>query len=511
MYKKKEEKIIVKRAVIYVRVSTVEQAEEGNSLSTQEKICREYALKNGYEVVDVFIERGESAKTANRTELQKMFQFIAHKKNSITAIIVYKIDRMSRNTDDYSQIRIMLKRYGVTIKSATEQIEDTPAGRFMENMMANVAQFDNDMRTERCVGGMRDAIIEGRYVWTAPIGYSNVKVMDRATIAPNEMAPLVLKAFEMVATGLYTTDSVRIQITKEGLVKKNGKPVSKGYFYMMLSNELYMGQIHKFGEFHKGRFDAIVSEDLFIQVQKILKHKGHKVSEYKTDNPAFPLRRFVFHPSGLKLTGSFSKGKYPYYRFGGKGSNYERDEFERRFAYFMDSYCFKGEQIEKLKRFVREKFNDATQDKRKEASMLESHLIEYTETKNSLIQKNIKGVISDAILKEQLDLIEIKEIEDRASLAMLSNSIGSPEEAIEFVEEYLTQPSKIWKKADIAIQTKLQWFQFPCGITFDGEEFGTTKVSSVFKAKEVILSPLSNRVDLPSGFQNWLNKEKILL
>lgn len=191
MSKEIKTKGVIKRIVIYVRVSTVEQAEEGNSLITQQKICREYADKNEYEVVEVFVERGESAKTANRTELQRMLQFVANKKNNVNAVVVYKIDRLSRNTDDYSQLRLMLKRYGVSIKSVTEQIEDTPVGRFMENMMANVAQFDNDVRTERCVGGMRNAISEGRYVWTAPVGYSNVKVAGKATIAPSDMAPLV--------------------------------------------------------------------------------------------------------------------------------------------------------------------------------------------------------------------------------------------------------------------------------------------------------------------------------
>ncbi len=64
-----------KQAVIYCRVSTKEQAEEGNSLVTQERNCREYALKNGYDIAHVFIEQGESAKTADRTELQKLFIF----------------------------------------------------------------------------------------------------------------------------------------------------------------------------------------------------------------------------------------------------------------------------------------------------------------------------------------------------------------------------------------------------------------------------------------------------
>jgi DNA invertase Pin-like site-specific DNA recombinase len=489
-------KNVIKRAVLYCRVSTIEQAEEGNSLSTQEKTCREYANKNGYQVVEVFIERGESAKTANRTELQKMLGFCAQKKNGITAVIVYKIDRLSRNTDDYSQLRILLKRYGVSIKSTTEQIEDTPVGRFMENTMANIAQFDNDVRAERCSNGMRDAMREGRYVWSAPVGYSNIRVAGKATIGPNEMAPLVLRAFELVATGLQATDTVWSQITKEGLLKKNAKPVSRGYFYEMLRNELYTARISKFKECHKGIFKAIVSDELFQQVQRILKHKGHKVSEYKTDNPAFPLRRFVFSLSGMKLTGSFAKGKYPYYRFGGNGGNYERNEFERRFTFLMDSYSFEEDQITKLKHFVREKFQDITGDKRKEASKLEIQLLEYTERKNLLIQKNLKGVISDSVLKEQLDSIEKKELENQATLVMLGNTTGSPEEAVEFAEEYLRKPSSIWKNGDINIQTKLQWFQFPSGITFDGEKFGTKEISSVFKAKEVILSPLSANVVL---------------
>src|SRR3989344_5506602 len=275
-----------KRAGLYVRVSTTEQADEGNSLVTQEKACREYANKNGFVVPEecIFVERGESAKTADRTQLQKMLGYCAQKKNGISAVIVYKIDRLSRNTDDYSQLRLLLKRYGVAIRSTTENIEDTPVGRFMENTMANIAQFDNDIRAERCSGGMPEAGREGRYMWGAPIGFANTRVAEKATIAPNEMASLVRRAFELVATATYPTDEVWRMICREGLFKKNGKPVSRNYFYEMLLNELYMGWIEKFGERHKGKFEPVVSEDLFAQVQRVLKNKGHKVSQYKADH-----------------------------------------------------------------------------------------------------------------------------------------------------------------------------------------------------------------------------------
>ena len=486
-----------KQAVLYCRVSTTEQADEGNSLTTQEKACREYAIKNGFDVPDgaVFIERGESAKTADRAQLQKMLGYCAQKKNAISAVIVYKIDRLSRNTDDYSHLRILLKRYGVEIKSTTEFFENNPAGRFMENTMANIAQFDNDVRAERCSNGMREAVREGRYVWCAPVGYANVRVADKATIAPSEMATLAKRSFELVATATYPTDEVWRMMCKEGLRKKNGQPLGKNYFYEMLRNELYMGWVEKFGERHKGKFEPVVNEDLFAQVQRVLKNKGHKVAQYKTDHPDFPLRRFVLNPMGLKLTGSIAKGRYHYYRFNGASGNYERDELEKRFVSLMDSYRFESSQVTKLKRLVEQKFHIATEDERKGARMLEARLKELEQEQTMLIQKNIRGVVSDSVLTQQLIRVEKEEMAIRASLSLQTADSGSPEEAVAFASEYLEQPSAVWKKAGISTKTKLQWFQFPSGTVFDGEIFGTPEICSVFKAKDLILSPLSTRVD----------------
>jgi site-specific DNA recombinase len=494
-----------KLAAIYVRVSTKEQVDEGNSLKTQLRICREYAAKNGYEIDEnaVFVEEGESAKTAQRTQLQKMFVYCAQKKSQITAIIVYKIDRLSRNTDDYSQIRLLLKKYNIEIKSTSEHFEDNPAGRFMENMIANVAQFDNDVRAERCSNGMKDAIRDGRYVWMAPIGYSNVQVLEKATIAPNKMAPMVRKAFELVATGLHSVDDVWRIMKKEGLLKKNGQPVGRGYFHNILRNVLYAGWIEKFGERHKGLFKAIISDELFAKVQYVLKNKGHKVSAYKTDNPDFPLRRFVFSPSGLKLTGSWSKGnggKYAFYRFGSKGGSFQRDEFERRFIYHMDSYQFDDEEISKLKKLVQDNFYKSTESDRKGIHRMEARLKELTEEEEALIRKNLKGVLNDDVLKRSLANIDKARFNIQADLATMRDSGVSPEEAVAFAEEYLASPSSVWRNADIATQTKLQWFQFPSGIIFDGQNFETKEVSSVFKAKELILAPMSTTVD-PTGLE----------
>jgi site-specific DNA recombinase len=494
----------LKRAVIYVRVSTKEQVDEGNSLSTQEKMCREYTSKNGYEVVHVYIEQGESAKTALRTELQKMLLFCSDKKNKINAVIIYKLDRLSRNTDDYSQLRLLLKKYGVEIKSTSEFFENTPQGKFMENMFANVAQFDNDVRAERCAGGMKDAMREGRYVWMAPIGYDNIRVGGKATIGQNPtMGPLIKQTFETIAKNTHAIEDVRKLMTTIGLRLRNGKPVSKQYFYSMLKNRVYMGMIEKFGESHKGLFEPIIDEDLFNQVQKVLRYRGKKMSQYKLDSEDFPLRRFVVNEEGKKITGSWCKGrsaKYPYYRFSIKGSNYNRDDFEEKFCKYMDRFQLDKDLITKLRSKLKDKLGKATANEQKDGRKLRTHIQELTERQNTLIKKNLDGFISDTILKQQLDLIERDITESQINLASIQEMEIDFEELLDYVESYLENPSSIWKDAKLDKKLKLQWFQFPQGITLKNNIYGTAQIANIFKTKEAFLPLQSSMVD-PSGLE----------
>jgi DNA invertase Pin-like site-specific DNA recombinase len=492
-------------------VSTKEQVDEGNSLSTQQKICLEYAQRHDYEVAEIFIEQGESAKTADRTELQRLLSYCADKKNGIKAVIIYKLDRLSRNTDDYSQLRLLLKRYGVEIKSTSEHFENNPVGRFMENTMANIAQFDNDIRAERSVGGMRDAMRDGRYVWMAPLGYDNIRVGGKATIAQNEkLAPLIYRTFELVASNVYPTEEVRRIITKEGLAGKNGKPLTKGYFYKLLKNELFAGWIIKFGERHKGLFAPIVSEELFIQVQRVLKLKGRKHSAYLTNHPDFPLRKFVVDAEGKKLTGCWSRGKYkkyPYYRFGNNGSNHNRDKFEKTYMNFVDKYSFDDAKLRLLKELVRENLARKTLDQRKETERLKKHITELTEKQSSIIKKNLDGIIPDHVLQQQLVMIDKELLEVNASLATQPSTNTDYEQALELLSDYLRKPSSVWENAKVSLKTRLQVFQFPQGLFFKNGIFGTSETCSFYKAKDAISASKSSQVRLGVQFWNSFAKE----
>ena len=388
---------------------------------------------------------------------------------------------------------LLLKRYGVEIKSTSEYFENTPAGRFMENIIANVAQFDNDVRTERCVGGMKDAVREGRYVWMAPIGYSNQKVDGKANIVQNEKAPLVKLAFEMMADKKYSNNTIYEKLHSMGLT------IAKSQFYKTFKNELYTGWIYKFGERHQGKYEPIISEELFNRVQQVM--SNHKLPlTYQNEHPDFPLRRFISHPKKCKLTGAWSKGrnkKYAYYRFSAIKLQWPKNELERSFHSFMDKYAFNEDLIAKLKNEVVNRFSDKSENKKKDIEGLSANKQQLKEKQNVLLQKNIKGVISDTLLKEQLEVLDEEIWMIDKSLSQNAEGKVDIKNIFQFLGEYLLHPSAVWENMPLEIKTKLQWFQFPNGAVFDGKEFRTTKISSIFKLKQFFLAELSPYVDYP--------------
>lgn len=388
----------------------------------------------------------------------------------------------------------MLKRYGISIKSTTEYFENTPAGRFMENIIANVSQFDNDVRTERAVNGSRDAMIEGRYVWIAPLGYSNIKVGGKGTIAPNHMAPAIRQAFEEIAKNQYPIEEVRKLMFHAGLTNYAGKPVARAYFYRMLKNEVYAGWIVKFGERHKGTFDAIVPEALFEQVQLVLHHRTRKNYSYNTKHPDFPLRRFVTHPEGMKLTGSWNQGKYqkyPYYRYMGKKLNFRKETLESDFMAFMDTYGLRPEHLKPLKDKLRLAFPKGVTSREKDMQKIHYQVKELKQRQTLLIEKNVQGIISNSILKEQLDTLDRQIIDLNAKLYVKPTLNVNIDELMKTAEQLLITPSKAWLRANNENRLKLQVFEFPQGITFDGHVFQTPEICKLFKLKDFFLTQKS--------------------
>src|SRR6185436_11847139 len=230
-------------AVIYVRVSTKEQT-ENLSLPTQLKACHEYCARQGFTVLERFREEGEGAKTADRTELQKLLQYCRLNKGKVQFVVVFNLTRFAREKYDHFALRALLKSLGISLRSATEPIDDTSTGKLMEGVLAAFAQFDNDVRSERTRGGMKAALELGRWTFVAPLGYVTAhKSSGKSLIHDPERGPLVQRAFEDLATGRYTKQQILARVTELGLRTRKGLALSPQSLGEMVRNRVYIGLI----------------------------------------------------------------------------------------------------------------------------------------------------------------------------------------------------------------------------------------------------------------------------
>lgn len=229
--------------LIYLRVSTKEQAEEGYSIPAQKEACSKFVKDKGWTLIDEYTDRGESAKSTDRPQLQEMLQRIREDK-SINAIVVHKLDRLARNLEDHAIIRALLRKSDIKLISVTENIEDSASGRLVEGILATIAEFYSLNLASEIKKGMHQKVKEGGWPHSAPVGYKNVRdEKGVAYIVPDaEMAPLVKEAFNLYASGDYSITRLQQVMVKKGLkARSNRNSITRSKLCEMLQNKFYLG------------------------------------------------------------------------------------------------------------------------------------------------------------------------------------------------------------------------------------------------------------------------------
>jgi DNA invertase Pin-like site-specific DNA recombinase len=308
--------------VIYCRVSSKEQV-EGTSLESQELACREYANRNRMDILKVFVERGESAKFADRTQLLELLAFCRHRENAVQSLLVWKVDRLARNVGDHFNIKASLKKQGVQVVSVTEPIDANPEGKLMETILAGFAQFDNDLRAARTLQGMRRKIQEGIFPWKPPFGYKTATRKGDKKTAPDvpdqPLFGLLQRAWREFATGKHTKEEIRRLMTGWGVQTRRGVPMPRQSLDKMFRDRFYAGIIGDpwSGEEHLGQHVPLVSREMFAAVQTVIDRRSRSI-RHQSIRPEFPMRMFArCSECDHYVTGSFSRGHsqyYPYYR-----------------------------------------------------------------------------------------------------------------------------------------------------------------------------------------------------
>ncbi len=224
-------------------------------------------------------------------------------------VVVFNLTRFARDKYDHFALRSHLQSLGISLRSATEPIDDTSTGKLMEGVLAAFAQFDNDLRSDRTRAGMKAALELGRWVFLAPIGYLNApRTAGRSLVHDPARAPLVRRAFEEYATGQYTKEQLLKRTRAWGFTNRRGKPLTSQAIGMLLRNQLYAGivDVPEYGvRVRRGDFEPLISEELFYRVQAILSGRVPTTAPRQRAHPDSPLRGFVRCEScGRSLTGT---------------------------------------------------------------------------------------------------------------------------------------------------------------------------------------------------------------
>ncbi len=286
-----------KVAVSYLRVSTTGQArrgggdDEGFSIPAQRDANKRKAASMGSMIIKEFVDRGASARSANRPELQRMLEYIND--HAVDYVIVHKLDRLARNRSDDVEIVRALEAAKVQLVSTTEAIDATPSGMLLHGIMSSIAEFYSRNLAAEVTKGLSTKAQRGGTVSKAPIGYRNHRTIDdqgremRTVIVDEERAQHVKSAFGLYATGAWTVAALAEFLADRGFTtlptpKVASKPVGEKYLHRVLTNPYYRGVVTYKGVQYPGRHDRLVDDETWFKVQGILEshYNGDRVRKH---------------------------------------------------------------------------------------------------------------------------------------------------------------------------------------------------------------------------------------
>lgn len=218
------------RAIGYVRVSTDEQAREGISLDSQRAKIQAYCQLNDLELAEVIEDAGKSGKDLNREGIQALIGKV--QRREIDAVVVYKLDRLSRRVRDTLSLMDLVEKRGIAFHSITERIDTKSAmGKFFLNIMASMNQWERDTISERTRDALRHKIGKGERAGQIPYGFTLSP--DGITLLPNEREQEAIALVKALKGKGYTLRAICQELESKGFA-----PVGKQWHAKTVMNIL---------------------------------------------------------------------------------------------------------------------------------------------------------------------------------------------------------------------------------------------------------------------------------
>ena len=480
------------KCVLYVRVSSDEQI-NNFSLATQEDICRSAAERLGYTVDKVYSELGESAKTADRPELIKLFDYCHKNRKDIASVLVYRFDRVARNTMDHLSIRAKLAEDSIKLESASEPISDadSPTGKFLETVLASMNELDNSIRAEKARNGMRKRFMSGLIV-RPPLGYVNKEVDGKKVAVPDENFNLMKKSWEILSTGTKTLTEMA-DVMNHLKLKSNFKgtliPITKQLTSTLFRNKFYCGYIRsrKYQTELKGIHTPMITEEMFYRVQGIISGKYAPHIKKNMYNPLFPLRGIVKCDNcGRFLTGANVHGRtkiYPkYWCQGNCIPSTPADDLKEKLLNKLSSVQFSEDMVNLFTIYLHDKYDLKRNIITERQKRAESEILEQKRFMTLLVRGDMEGKYPRDIYDQ-----EKKRIEDKLLVLNIvkNDSLANKydiDATVNFIKVLLKDITRAYKVSSPGQAKVLIGSIYDNSLSFDGKDLLNHSLGLGFEA-----------------------------
>lgn len=258
----------MRTGVIYARYSSERQTEQ--SIEGQIRECMSYAERHDIVIVDTYIDRAMTGTNDKRDEFQRMLK--DSQKRPWDVVLVYKLDRFSRNKYEMAIHKRTLKDNNIALLSAAENIPEGPEGIILESLLEGMAEYYSAELSQKVRRGLKETRIKGNFTGgTVPFGY---EVINKKVVIKDDEAQVVRRIYNMYLAGVYGKQILKT-LADEGITNR-GKPFTINTIYYLLRNERYVGMYHHKTEgAYTDMYPRILPQDVFDKVQAILNDNKH--------------------------------------------------------------------------------------------------------------------------------------------------------------------------------------------------------------------------------------------
>ncbi len=410
-----------KRVVIYARFSSHSQTEQ--SIEGQLRECYDFARRNDYLVIAEYIDRALTGTTDKRPEFLRMIE--DSKKKNFDYVLVYQLDRFARNRYDSANYKAKLKKNGVRVLSAKENITEDASGILVEGMLESMAEYYSAELSQKVRRGVKESLLKGHFV--GGYGLFGYDIVDKKWTINTYEADIVRDMFTRYKNGEKAKEIID-RLNAQGIKTKAGSPFNMNSFARIIRNEKYIGVYNSHGVIYENVIPPIVDEKLFFDCNAIMDEHKHKPRATKSGKPYILSGKLFCGYCGNLMTaetGTSQTGKlHHYYKcFGGKKNkhrckkkSYRQQELEDLVFKTTIDYVLQPHVIQSVAEQVVTKFNSEI-TKTATLENLEKELKAKEKAINALLAAIEQGIVTKST-KERLISLETQkeELESKISL-----------------------------------------------------------------------------------------------